>query len=253
MPYITYSSGLTIKSPTRGTRNYESTMRTDTYQKISEHDHTGGGRGVQLGAGAIPNDLLSDLKIRLRNDQYLRARNALDSADINILKVNASNIIEFATPLVGSNIADNTLTDIKTRLRNNQFLRARNAADSGDVNIIKVNADNILELGSNVHITSTISLTNNTSTTLGLTLNPLKVIGASIEYSVKRVGSSTVVEAGNILLKFDGTAWEMSSESLGSAGITFSISALGVISYVTSNLAGHVSSNMYLLAMTTGV
>lgn len=202
MPYITYSSGLTIKSPTRGSRNYEQTMRTDTYQKISEHDHTGGGRGTQLGTGAIAADAINDLKIKLRN---------------------------------------------------NQWLRARNAADSADINIIKVNANDLLELSSNVHVTKTLALTDNTTTTLGLTLAPASVIGADIFYSVKRVGSSTVVESGNLKLVFDGTAWEISNERIGDAGLSFSISAAGVLSYTTTALAGHVSSNMYLLAITTGV
>lgn len=202
MPYITYSSGLTIKSPTRGTRNYEQTMRTDTYQKISEHDHTGGGRGIQLGTGAIAADAINDLKVKLRNNQYLRARNAADSADINVLKVNANDLIE---------------------------------------------------LGANVHITKTLSLTNNTTTTLGLTLAPTTVVGATIFYSVKRVGSSTVSESGTIQASYNGTAWEFSPERVGDAQVTFSINSSGVISYTTSNLAGHISSNIYLLAVTTGV
>lgn len=202
MPYITYSSGLTIKSPTRGTRNYEQTMRTDTYQKISEHDHTGGGRGSQLGGGAIANDTLNDLKVRLRNNQYFRGRNAADAADVNILKVNASNLIE---------------------------------------------------LGANIHISKVLSLTNNTTDTLGLTLAPATVIGATIFYSVKRVGSSTIVESGNIQFVYNGTSWEISGERIGDAGILFSINSSGVISYTTTNQAGHVSSNIYLLAITTGV
>lgn len=202
MPYITYSSGLTIKSPTRGTRNYEQTMRTDTYQKISEHDHSGGGRGAQLGGGAIANDGLNDLKIKLRNNQYLRARNFADNADINILKVNA--------------------------------------------------ADNI-QLGANIHSAITLSLSNNASTTLGLTLDPLTVIGATLYYSVKRVGASTITEAGQIAFKFDGSSWETFPERLGNAGITFAINSSGVLSYTTTDLASHVSSNMYILAVTTGV
>lgn len=36
-----------------------------------------------------------DSKVRLRNDNYLRARNAADSGDVSILKVNSSDVIEF--------------------------------------------------------------------------------------------------------------------------------------------------------------
>ncbi len=52
----------------------------------------------------IADDAVNDQKVKLRNNQSLRGRNAADSADINILKVNASNEIEFAsTPKVGAN------------------------------------------------------------------------------------------------------------------------------------------------------
>ncbi len=99
MPMITYSSGLTLKSPTRGTRNYEETLRTDTWQKISEHDHTGAGRGTSIGTAGIASDAVNDLKIRLRNDQFLRARNAANGGDINIIKVNPSDILEIEKSL----------------------------------------------------------------------------------------------------------------------------------------------------------
>lgn len=62
---------------------------------------------AQLKTKFIENNAVNDLKIRLRNNQNLRARNAADSADVNILKVNASDAIEFASlPVVsGANLA----------------------------------------------------------------------------------------------------------------------------------------------------
>lgn len=45
----------------------------------------------------IAANAVTDAKIRLRNNQPLRARNAADSADIDVLKVNASDAIEFAS------------------------------------------------------------------------------------------------------------------------------------------------------------
>lgn len=45
----------------------------------------------------INADAVTDTKIRLSNNAYLRSRNAADSADINICKVNASDVIEFAS------------------------------------------------------------------------------------------------------------------------------------------------------------
>lgn len=43
----------------------------------------------------LQNDAVNDLKVRLRNNQFLRARNAANNADISILKVNGSDAIEF--------------------------------------------------------------------------------------------------------------------------------------------------------------
>lgn len=47
----------------------------------------------------IGNDQVADEKIRLDNDQFLRGRNAANSADISILKVNASNEVELGAVL----------------------------------------------------------------------------------------------------------------------------------------------------------
>ncbi len=45
----------------------------------------------------LSNDSVDGTKIRLLNNQELRARNAANSADINLLKVNTSNALEFLT------------------------------------------------------------------------------------------------------------------------------------------------------------
>lgn len=92
---ITLNSGLTLTIPNKGDTNWENSIRTQCFQKISEHDHTGGGKGVQIGTNAFANDAINDVKLRLRNNNYLRSRNAANSADVNILKINANDIIEF--------------------------------------------------------------------------------------------------------------------------------------------------------------
>ena len=55
MAFTTLSSGLTIKIPTAGTRGWDSTLLTDTWAKISQHNHDGAGLGAavtKIGAGA---------------------------------------------------------------------------------------------------------------------------------------------------------------------------------------------------------
>lgn len=63
MGFTTYNLGLTIKQPTRGTTGYYSTLDTDTYTKISQHDHTGSGRGAQIGTAALVDSSVTTVKI----------------------------------------------------------------------------------------------------------------------------------------------------------------------------------------------
>ena len=52
---------------------------------------------TQVKQRAIENNAVNDEKIRLRNDQSLRGRNFANTGDIPILKVNATNLVEFST------------------------------------------------------------------------------------------------------------------------------------------------------------
>lgn len=66
---------------------------------------------AQLQKKFLGNNQVDETKIRLNNDSYLRARNAANSGDINTLKVNSSDRIEFASvPQVGADaVAANDL------------------------------------------------------------------------------------------------------------------------------------------------
>lgn len=99
MPYITLgtSTELQIKVPTNGTTDWGDTLRTDTFQKIVEHDHSGAGKGKQLGQGSIQANAINGVRFRLDNDEYVRARNAANDADVNLFKLNTSDKIQFAT------------------------------------------------------------------------------------------------------------------------------------------------------------
>ena len=52
---------------------------------------------AQLQKKFIADNAVGAAKIRLENDANLKARNAANSADVNILKVNASDRVEFAS------------------------------------------------------------------------------------------------------------------------------------------------------------
>lgn len=89
MAFQTVSLGLTIVVPTTGQTNWGARLYTDTWKKISQHDHTGGGRGSPISTAAIAANAIDDTKLRLRNAQWLRSRNAAGLGDVNVLRVNA--------------------------------------------------------------------------------------------------------------------------------------------------------------------
>lgn len=63
MATITISSGLTLKVPTRGSKNWADTMLSQCFEKISAHDHTGSGKGLAIGTNAISSDAITTVKI----------------------------------------------------------------------------------------------------------------------------------------------------------------------------------------------
>lgn len=109
MPFITISNGLTLKVPTRGTTDWDQEFLDNFATPISNHQHTGSGDGAQLGGGSIQDDSLDDRKIRLRNDQYFRSRNAAGAADVNLLKLNADDELEIDLPALIPGLRNKTI------------------------------------------------------------------------------------------------------------------------------------------------
>jgi hypothetical protein len=72
---------------------------------------------AQIQTKWLADDAVNDLKIKLRNNQALRARNAADTADVDLIKLNASNevVLPAGTKLGSSDIA--TLADIPSTFR----------------------------------------------------------------------------------------------------------------------------------------
>lgn len=88
-------SQLQFKIPTKNTTNWSDQLKSDFFQKLVEHDHSGtGGKGAQLGANAIQDNSIIQTKIRLDNATFLRGRNAADTNDVNIIGVDASNNVQ---------------------------------------------------------------------------------------------------------------------------------------------------------------
>lgn len=64
MPYTTLNLGLTLTIPTNGSRNWGTTLKNTTWTKISSHDHSGGGNGVQIvGSNALTDYSVTSIKL----------------------------------------------------------------------------------------------------------------------------------------------------------------------------------------------
>lgn len=71
-----------------------------------------------ISTAKLAADAVTEAKVKLSNNAFLRARNAADSADVNILKVNASDVIEFSsipqvagTPSAANDIVNKAYAD----------------------------------------------------------------------------------------------------------------------------------------------
>lgn len=105
----TLSSGLTLIIPSEGDSNWATSIKADCFQKISEHDHTGGGKGIQIGTTAIANLAVTAAKIA---DTTITAgkiaSDAVTTAKILDLNVTTGKIADLA--VTGAKIANTTIT-----------------------------------------------------------------------------------------------------------------------------------------------
>lgn len=190
MPFINIGSGddLILQIPTRRTQNWNDEFKNNFATVAAEHDHTGTGKGRKIATNAINDDAVNDLKILLQNDGYLRGRNFADDGNINIIKVNASDQLEFGNIIANFNIlndtfltgrnngdsADINLIKVDTNdkiatgadfanlaLINDLYLQGRNFADSGYINLLKIKTDDSLEISPATSFIGKLTLNNN--------------------------------------------------------------------------------------------
>lgn len=106
----TYNGGITIKVFVNNDTGYLSDFNT-VLQDLADHDHTGSGSGSKIHgtnavqAGTIGTESVADGAITseklaaatsvsvFANDTYLQGRNNADSADLNMIKVNTSDLL----------------------------------------------------------------------------------------------------------------------------------------------------------------
>lgn len=85
---------LTLIIPDEGKEPWYSIIY-QLYTTISAHDHSGEGRGTRIGTNGISDEAINDLKILLRNNEWLRSAGVTaGDAAINILKINGDGDLE---------------------------------------------------------------------------------------------------------------------------------------------------------------
>lgn len=127
----------------------------------------GGSSTVDLGGVFAVS---STFGARLDNAVWLLARNAANSANVNLLRLNATNTIELGQAAASLSVL--------ASLTNNVALLGRNAAGSGDVTVLKVNASDIIELGAD-----------------GTRLSPLSPITNNVALGFRNAANSATVAA----------------------------------------------------------
>ncbi len=96
-----YTGGLNFEWPTADDNDWDPPV-DEALDIISGHDHSGSGEGNPINTNGIAANAIDDTKIRLRNDQPLRMRNAAGSADVSLLKGDAADQLNLMRPTIAS-------------------------------------------------------------------------------------------------------------------------------------------------------
>ena len=131
------SGGLTLIIPSAGDVNWQSLIKSSCFQKISEHDHTGAGKGVQIATAAIADGAVTTVKL---------GSVSLDASKIASDAITTVKIIDGA--VTAAKLGANAVAGAKIRLENGVALRTRNAANSSDLSVLYTNGFNTLSIQS---------------------------------------------------------------------------------------------------------
>jgi hypothetical protein len=91
-----------------------------------------------------------------------------------------------------ADVNDNTFNDTETRLRNNYNLRARNAAGTADVNVIKVNTSDEVVLGAVTTLPDTSKLATSGAPAADAQIANKKYVDDALGQSVTKTGSDDI-------------------------------------------------------------
>lgn len=211
---------LVITIPSKREAGWADSFESGFFQKVVDHDHSGD-KGVRIGTAGIANEAITQGKLALLAVGTLQLANTSVSSE----KLQASSVT--TEKIANANVtteklAENAVDDTKVRLRNNQYLKGRNAADSADIDIIKINASDVVELAGSFQAVptdnsvSTIKLQNDSVTNEKLANN-------SVNTNELNNGSVTLPKLANTNIASTSVAYSTSSTTMAYSGISTSI------------------------------
>lgn len=102
--------------------------------------------------------------------------------------------------------------------------------------------NSLRQAGIDLAVTSSAAIADNQSSpasVTGLLFDSGTIKTVFIDYWVKRIASSTVMEVGRIAAWYDGSTWNIGKAWYqGNAEIEFTITGLGQIQYTTDDMSG---------------
>jgi hypothetical protein len=157
--------------------------------------------------------------------------------------------------LGGGSILDDSLDDRKVRLRTTEYLRSRNNAGSGDVDLIRADANDEIEMAAEVWTDGTrarnlYTFVNNQAVpaALGPVLDTSRDLALRVKYKIERLGTANLAEFGTLDIIYKDSAFELVQDYVGDdAGLTFSITGAGVLQYVSTDNPGSSSEKVYIM------
>ena len=155
----------------------------------------------QISKKFIANDSIADEKIRLDNDSYIRGRNAANSADVNILKVDSSDQVTLADTVVKPATDGGVTLGAAGKHFSSIFVRELNgdAAPINTITGIKPNTDDALALGQAASRFATVYAVQFDSQGSNLELNTTADVVAS---SNVRPSADTIYDLGSSANRF---------------------------------------------------
>jgi hypothetical protein len=125
-----YTDGLNFSWPTKNDTNWD-VPADSALTAISGHGHTGTGDGDQIVSAALAADAVTGAKLRLANNEALRARNAAGSADVNLLKLTTGNLLSVLLPFLLSSTETLTGSNSSEAVSLSTLVTISNKSQSG--------------------------------------------------------------------------------------------------------------------------